>query len=289
MTATTSAEAITKSSKSNLALAFVSLPKERRDDMTTFYAFCRIVDDIADSSALPADVKQAQLDAWRAAIDAPGGDDEPALADAVRGIISKYKIPREHFHEIISGVAMDLAPRRYETFEDLRLYCYRVASAVGLVSIEIFGCKNPGCKDYAIDLGLALQLTNIIRDVGEDWANGGRIYLPAEEMRRFGFSEDDLRLGKQNAAFDQLIRFQAQRAREFYKRAASELPPEDARSLVAAEIMQRVYSTLLDKMERDGFRVLEKRYAHGKLRKTAIVASVLLANILNGGARPRVN
>jgi phytoene synthase len=280
MTQEADANAITKSSKSNLALAFVSLPKERRDDMTLFYAFCRIVDDIADSSALPVAEKQAQLDAWRAAIDAPGGA-QPTLADDVRALIAKYKIPSEHFHEIISGVEMDLAPRRYATFDDLRLYCYRVASAVGLVSIEIFGYKNPGCKDYAIDLGLALQITNIIRDVGEDWANGGRIYLPVEDMERFGFSEEDLRVGKQNGAFDQLIRFEAERAREFYNRATAELPPEDARSMVAAEIMHRVYRTLLDKMERDGFRVLEKRYAHGKWKKTGIVARVLLANILN--------
>jgi phytoene synthase len=248
--------------------------------MTLFYAFCRIVDDIADSPALPVAEKQAQLDAWRAAIDAPGGA-QPALADDVRALIAKYKIPREHFHEIISGVEMDLAPRRYATFDDLRLYCYRVASAVGLVSIEIFGYKNPGCKNYAIDLGLALQITNIIRDVGEDWANGGRIYLPVEDMERFGFSEVDLRAGKQNDAFDRLIRFEAERTREFYNRATAELPPEDARSMVAAEIMHRVYRTLLDKMERDGFRVLEKRYAHGKWKKATIVARVLLANILN--------
>jgi 15-cis-phytoene synthase len=281
MTASGSAEAITKSSKSNLALAFVSLPKERRNDMTTFYAFCRIVDDIADSHTLPTVEKQTQLNAWRATIDAPGGSTEPALADDVRSLIAKYKIPREHFHEIINGVEMDLSPRRYATFGDLRLYCYRVASAVGLASIEIFGYKNPGCKNYAIDLGLALQLTNIIRDVGEDWANGGRIYLPVEDMERFGFSEDDLRQRKQNAAFDQLIRFEAQRAREFYARATAELPPEDARSMVAAEIMHRVYGTLLDKMERGGFRVLEKRYAHGKWKKTGIVARVLLVNIMN--------
>ena len=282
MTETRSADAITKSSKSNLALAFVSLPKERRDDMTLFYAFCRIVDDIADSHSLPTAEKQAQLGAWRAALDAPVAGGEPALAGEVRSLISKYKIPREHFHEIISGVEMDLAPRRYATFDDLRLYCYRVASAVGLVSIEIFGYKNPACKNYAVDLGLALQITNIIRDVGEDWANGGRVYLPVEDMERFGFSEEDLRLGKQSAAFDCLIRFEAQRARDFYARAVAELPPEDARSMVAAEIMHRVYRTLLDKMERDGFRVLEKRYAHGKWRKTGIVARVLLANILNG-------
>lgn len=275
------AEAITKASKSNLALALFILPRERRLDMTVFYAFCRIVDDIADEPSVPAEQRRAQLDAWRRAVEGPFAG-EPALAGEVRGLIAKYNIPREYFHEIIAGCEMDLEAARYGTFEELRLYCYRVASAVGLVSIEIFGYRNPGCKNYAIDLGLALQLTNIIRDVGEDWANGGRIYLPREDMERFGWSREDLSAGRQNEAFERLMRFEAGRAREFYDRARRELPPEDARSMIAAEIMRAVYGRLLDKMERARFRVLRKRHALSKAGKIGVVALTLARHFLNG-------
>lgn len=272
------AQAVTRASKSNLALALFVLPRERRRDMTVFYAFCRIVDDIADEPSAPAEQRRAQLDAWRHALEVPFAG-EPPLSGEVRGLIAKYRIPRDYFHEILAGCEMDLEAARYGTFEDLRLYCHRVASAVGLVSIEIFGYKNPGCKKYATDLGLALQLTNIIRDVGEDWANGGRIYLPREDMARFGYSPEDLRAGKQNAAFVQLMRFEAARAREFYNRAAAELPREDARSMIAAELMRGIYKSLLDKMERGRFRVLKKRYALGKVKKIALVLRALLVKI----------
>src|SRR4051812_23384366 len=171
------ASQITRESKSNLALAFVSLGRERREDMTVFYAFCRVIDDIADEGNQPAEEKRARLAAWRAWI-REASTDEPALAAQMRPLLEKYPVTPEMFDEIISGVEMDLEQVRYATWEDLRLYCYRVASAVGLVSIEIFGYRNPQCREYAVDLGLALQTTNIIRDVRKDLENG-RIYLPA--------------------------------------------------------------------------------------------------------------
>jgi phytoene synthase len=278
-----SAEAITKASKSNLALALVVLPKERRRDMTVFYAFCRIVDDIADEPSVPPEERRAQLDAWRQALETRF-EGEPPLAEEVRGLIARYRIPVEHFREIIAGVEMDLTGARYAVFEDLRLYCYRVASAVGLVSIEIFGYTNPRCQDFAINLGLALQLTNIIRDVGEDWRNGGRVYLPLEDLERFHYTLDDLAAGQRNENFLQLMKFEAGRARQFYSAAAAALPPEDARSMAAAGIMRNVYRELLEMMEQDGFRVFQQRYSLGKGRKIVLIVSALAANFLN---RPR--
>lgn len=272
-----SAQSITRASKSNLALGLMVLPRDRRDDMTVFYAFCRIVDDIADEPSLPVETRQAQLEAWKKSLDGRF-DGEPSLAAEVRALIAKYRIPVEHFREIIAGMEMDLAGTKYRTFGELRLYCYRVASAVGLVSIEIFGCRNTRSKDYALNLGLALQLTNIIRDVGEDWANGRRIYLPLEEMERFHYTPDDLEARKQNEAFDALIRFQAGRAREFYSLAVAALTREDVRALVSAEIMRKIYKSLLEKIEGDGYRVLERRYSLGKISKMAIVIRTLLAS-----------
>lgn len=281
------AQSITRASKSNLALGLMVLPRDRRQDMTVFYAFCRIVDDIADEPSLAAETRQAQLDAWKKSLETQF-DGEPPLAAAVRALVAKYRIPAEHFREIIAGMEMDLAGMRYRTFGELRLYCYRVASAVGLVSIEIFGCKNARSKDYALNLGLALQLTNIIRDVGEDWANGRRIYLPLEEMERFHYTTGDLDARKQNEAFDALIRFQAGRAREFYSLAEAAFTREDARALVAAEIMREIYGNLLDKMERGGFRVLERRYSVGKIGKLAAIARNLLSAWLNGTSHASV-
>jgi phytoene synthase len=275
-----SAEEITRSSKSNLALAFVSLPKEKRRDMTGFYAFCRVVDDIADSPSSSREEKQAGLDAWKRGVEErfPG---EPELAPEVRRLIGKYEIQPGYFQEIIAGVEMDLDEASYATFEDLRVYCHRVASAVGLVSIEIFGYRNPDCRQYAVDLGLALQLTNIIRDVGQDFDNGERIYLPREDMERFGYSPEDLRKKVFNANLQALLGFEAQRAIGFYESAAAVLPEEDRQSMAAAEIMSRVYRTLLARMEADGYRVLGRRYRLSKGSKLAIVGGVLLGNLLN--------
>jgi phytoene synthase len=182
--------------------------------------------------------------------------------------------------EIIDGVEMDLSNVRYNSFEELRLYCYRVASAVGLVSIEIFGYRNPACREYAIQLGLALQMTNIIRDVGKDLSNG-RIYLPREDLARFDYPEDDLRLRKYNEPFLRLMNFEAARAEEFFAQAASLLPREDRRAMVAAEIMRSVYQTLLRRMKADGFRVFEKEYRLTRLEKTGRVAAQLFRVCLN--------
>jgi phytoene synthase len=200
---------------------------------------------------------------------------EPSLAQGVRDLIEKYLLSIDMLEEIISGVEMDLSISRYATFEDLRIYCYRVASAVGLVSIEIFGYRNPGCKEYALQLGLALQMTNIIRDVGKDLRHG-RIYLPQEDLAHLDYSELELQNRQHNERFIRLMEFETKRARQFFARAAAALPPEDRRSMVAAEIMGSVYRGLLRRMELDKFRVFEKEYRLGKLEKGSRVAAQML-------------
>lgn len=270
---------ITRDSKSNLALAFVALGRERRDDITIFYAFCRVIDDIADDPKTSAEEKGRALKVWRKWI-RESAPDEPALAGDVRGLYAKYAITPPMLDEIIDGVEMDLGNVRYETFEALRLYCYRVASAVGLVSIEIFGYRNAACREYAIQLGLALQVTNIIRDVGKDLGNG-RIYLPQEDLARFDYSEADLRARTHNDAFVELMDFESSRAEDFFSRAAALLPREDRRSMVAAEIMASVYHALLRRMKADRFRVFEKEYRLSKIEKSGRVAGQLLRLCLN--------
>src|SRR5436189_1913659 len=270
---------ITRQSKSNLALAFISLGRERRRDITIFYAFCRVIDDIADSSELDVAEKRARLTAWRKMLRTPKPADPP-LAREVRSLISKYSLSPSMLEEIIAGVEMDLSISRYPTFEELRVYCYRVASAVGLVSIEIFGYRNPGCKDYALELGLALQMTNIIRDVSKDH-QAGRIYLPQEDLARFHYSESDLSKRQYNEQFLQLMRFQASRAREFFSRAVAELPPEDRRAMAPAEIMASIYRALLRRIELDKFRVFEKEYRLSKPEKARRITAQLFKSFLN--------
>ena len=279
MTEPKTAAAITKASKSNLALAFVALPPERRRDITSFYAFCRLVDDIADDPALPLDEKRRRIRLWRESLaDTFAG--EPPIAASIREIIRKYMIQPTLFGDICDGVEMDLEPRRYDTFEDLEAYCYRVAGAVGLVSIEIFGYRNDACKPYAVALGTALQLTNILRDIREDWENGSRIYLPIEDLARFQYPPEDLAARVHDARFQRLMNFEADRALAFYNKAAALLPPEDRRSMTPARIMAEVYGRILRKMRAEGFRVFDKRYRLGTLRKAAIVTRVSLFSML---------
>lgn len=274
MNQATSAEEITRASKSNLALAFVSLGKERRRDITVFYAFCRLIDDIADSTELEREEKARQLTRWRQALSGPVAEESP-VAPQVRELIRKYPITPAMLEEIIDGVEMDLTISRYDTFATLSTYCYRVASAVGLVSIEIFGYRNPRCREYAIQLGLALQVTNILRDVAKDLANH-RIYLPAEDMARFNYSTADLEARTYNERFIKLMQSEADRAHAYFDRAAAVLPPEDRRSMVSAQIMTSIYHALLRQMEQDRFRVFERDYGLSKPAKMWHITRQLL-------------
>ncbi len=269
-----SAGAITRASKSNLALAFIAMNGARRRDITTFYAFCRVIDDIADDTARDVETKRRELRDWRRSLREQFGG-EPALAKSVRELMTKYPITPEMLEEIISGVEMDIDIKRYATFDELSVYCHHVASAVGLVSIEIFGYKNPRCRDYAIALGLALQMTNIIRDVAVD-LNAERIYLPAEDLARFSYSERDLDQRVYDSRFLQLMHFEAERAESFFAEAARQLPQEDRRAMLPPEIMRSVYHTLLRRMKSDNFRVFAAQYRLSPMEKLWRVTTQLL-------------
>jgi 15-cis-phytoene synthase len=266
------AENITRRSGSNLAFAFFCLPKEKRRDISTFYAFCRHVDDIADDSGIPTEERRARLEGWRSWLRRSSPEEEPDFAGEIRDLIKKYSLKVLHFEDILSGVEMDLQQVRFKTFTELSEYCYRVASAVGLISIEIFGYKNSRCRDYAYYLGLALQLTNIIRDVGSDLTNGGRIYLPLDEMAQFNYTEEELVERKYDDRFVDLMKFQAERAHAYFQKATESLPAEDSRSMKAAELMREVYFKLLTRIEKDRFRVFKKKYRLSRPEKLWIIS-----------------
>ena len=265
--------AITRKSASNLALAFVLLPKPKRDAMSALYAFCREVDDVADEDSLPAEQRRQELSRWRADVKRACDNQQPDFPVNVelRPIIQRHSLPFSLFDELIKGCEMDLEIKRYEDFDQLELYCYRVASVVGLLSIEIFGYKRPVTREYAIHLGKALQFTNILRDVGNDAARG-RIYLPLNELNKFNVSESDITEGHYSEQFRALAESIAARAKGFYAAAHASLPSEDRRSMVAAELMGTVYWRLLKKLERAKFNVFGARTLKlSKPQKLAII------------------
>lgn len=247
---------ITRKSASNLALAFVLLPKAKRDGMTALYAFCREVDDVADDESVPAERRRLQLSAWRDDIRlaCSGGSPTFAVNRELQPYITRHTLPFALFDELIKGVEMDLDIKRYETLEDLEQYCYRVASVVGLLSIEIFGYANPACRAYADYLGKALQLTNILRDVRTD-AERGRIYLPLVELAKCGVTQEEILRFEYSERFKNLAEHIGARARHFYQLARETLPREDRRSMVAAELMGSVYWRLFRKLESNRFDV----------------------------------
>ena len=248
---------ITQKSASNLALAFILLPKAKRDGMSALYAFCREVDDVADEESVPVETRRTQLAAWREDVRraCTGGAPEFPVNRELQSVIRTHPGLRfELFDDLIRGVEMDLDIKRYQTHAELEQYCYRVASVVGLLSIEIFGYTNPRTRDYAVYLGKALQLTNILRDVRTD-AERGRIYLPLEELARFGVTEEEILQGHYSPRFRDLAISVAARARHFYKLALESLPPEERRSMAAAELMGSVYWRLLEKLEARAFNV----------------------------------
>jgi len=251
-------QAITRRSASNLALAFVLLPKAKREGMSALYAFCREVDDVADDELAPVDDRRARLAGWRDDVRKACERGAPSFPvnQELKPIIDRYQLRFEYFDELIQGVEMDLDIKRYATYAGLEQYCYRVASVVGLLSIEIFGYRNPRCRDYAVFLGKALQMTNILRDVRTD-AERGRIYLPAEELARFSVREEEILNGEYSPRFRNLAESVAARAHGFYRQAREALPTEDRRSMGAAELMGSVYWRLLKKLEARQFNVFD--------------------------------
>jgi phytoene synthase len=256
-------------SGSSFAYSFRFLPAPRRHAITVLYAFCREVDDVVDEVTEPAPAR-LKLAWWRNEIAAVfGGRPQHPVALALTDVVGRYPLPREHFDAIIDGMAMDLDQTRYQDFATLERYCYRVAGVVGLLSAEIFGYEDPATRTYARTLGIAFQLTNIIRDVGED-ARRGRIYLPQDEMSRFGVSNADILGRKPTPAFQALMAFQVERARANYASAFAALPRRDRRAQRPGLMMAAVYRALLAEIERDGFRVLDHRTSLTPLYKAWI-------------------
>jgi phytoene synthase len=277
---------LTRRSRSNFFYAFLCLPRRQREAIFAVYAFCRIVDDTVDLGRDREDQRR-QLARWREEIArAYDGAPEHPAGERLQQAVRTFPIPREALLEIIAGVEMDLERASYETFEDLYPYCYRVASAVGLCCIEIFGYTDPAARDYAVNLGIALQLTNILRDVQAD-ARAGRVYLPREDLRRFGVSAEDLAAGRYTPAFVELMTWEAARARRYYERAWAALPAVDARRLFAAEIMGRTYFTLLSLIEARRFRVFGARVTVPAYRRVAIALGCWARARLGDGAPAR--
>ena len=267
---------VTRRSASNLALAFVLLPRDRRDSMAALYAFCREVDDVADEDTIPVEERRTALARWReeVRIACEGGQPTFPVIRELQPVIRRHGLLFEHFDGLIRGCEQDLTRVRYRTLAELEHYCYLVASVVGLLSIEVFGYRDPACREYAVALGKALQFTNILRDVGGD-ARRGRIYLPQEMLARHAVSEADILHGRRGPGFDALAREFAGLARDHYRQAAALLPPAERRNMVAAELMGSVYWDLLLKLEHRGFPVLNP--APFRLSRSRKLTLILLA------------
>ncbi len=254
------------SSGSSFYYSFMFLPPQQRQAIIALYAFCREVDDVVDECNDPG-VARIKLHWWRDEVaKAFNGTPTHPVIQALQETVKHFNLPLEHFIEIIDGMEMDLNQVRYASFKDLNLYCYRVASVVGLMAAEIFGYEDRKTHDYAINLGLAFQLTNILRDVRED-AMRGRIYLPKDELQQFGVTEEDILTGKQTEQVTELMKFQAQRARDYYQKAFDLLPEADRYPQRSGIIMAAIYLATLEEIAKDNFNVLEQRISLTPLRK----------------------
>jgi 15-cis-phytoene synthase len=268
-------ERITRHSASSFASTFWLLDANQRHAIHAIYAFCRLADDIADEPKIKGD-REHLLDRWRTVLETAynGHADHPvgiALADTVE----RFQLPQEVFRDLLRGVASDLRRHPMNTFDDLRLYCYRVASTVGLLIVSVLGYRNTASLNYAADMGVAVQLTNIIRDVGED-AAVGRVYLAREDLDRMGVTAESLCDRRMTDEIRLLLAFYAERARIYYERAARELPHEDRRTLRPAQAMGQIYRVQLAELQRRGFPCLNAKMRLSKPRRLAIAASVWL-------------
>jgi phytoene synthase len=262
---------LTAKSRSNFYYAFFFMPRDQREALEAVYAYCRLVDDVVDEEA-PVEKKRAGIEHWRRELDTvygAGATPTHPVAAQLRAAVERFPVRREDMEAVIDGCAMDIEKTHYRDWDELRTYCYRVASAVGLMCIEIFGYSSPRARDYAIDLGIALQLTNILRDVAED-ARRGRIYLPSEELQTYGVSEADLMAGRRTPEFARLMRHQAARARAHYFRARAAIGSAERRKLVIAEIMGDIYYALLRRLEASDFDVFAGKLTVGARQKMTI-------------------
>ena len=253
-------------SGSSFYYSFLFLPSDQRRAITALYAFCREVDDVVDECSDPG-VARLKLAWWRGEVASVyGGQPSHPVTLALADVTARYPLSENRLQELIDGMEMDLDRHRYPDFGALRVYCHRVASVVGMLSAEIFGYENPRTLDYAATLGLAFQLTNIVRDVGED-ARRSRIYLPLDEMERYGVSAADIAAARETDNFKRLMEFQIDRALGYYDDALAMLPAVDRRSQRAGLVMAAIYRRLLDEIRADGSRVLTRRTSLTPIRK----------------------
>jgi phytoene synthase len=272
----------------NFYYSFLVLPPRKRNAIVAVWDFCRAVDDAVDEVAPGPDMEAraaAELTTWRAELEAcyaPSGaapGPRTAQGRALRAYVREFTLPRQPFEDLIDGVAMDLTCTSYPTFDALVEYCRHVASTVGLICVEIFGYRDPKAREYAVNLGLALQLTNIIRDVAVDLSRG-RVYLPAEDLDRFGVTAEALGAGVVTPQVRALLEFECSRARDYYQRAAGCLPEADARSLVAAEIMRGIYFEILQRIERAGYDVFRERIRVPRPHRALIALRIWARSLL---------
>jgi len=263
--------------QSNFYFSFLILPKPKREAIETIYAFCKTTDDIVDEAGDEGE-KYARLLTWTDELKRSlYGVSNYGLLNKLATIISRFKIPVEHFYELIKGMEMDLTKKRYETFEELQQYCYRAASTVGLICAEVFGYKNEQTRHYAINLGIALQLTNILRDIKAD-AKRGRIYIPQEDLRNFKYTEDDLLQNVYDHRFVELMKFECDRAHRYFKKAKAYLAEEDKPLFSAARIMGNIYYLLLRRIESIHYDVFSKRVRLSSSIKFLVAMALRLRN-----------
>lgn len=276
--------------KTSFYYSFLVLPKAKRDVIVAVWDFCRCVDDAVDLESDPQKAQQA-LDRWRDEVARVFGANEPLTpqGQALKELGKPFQLPREQFDALIDGVGMDVTPQRFQTFADLEPYCHRVASSVGLICAEIFGYTNPVVRDYARDLGVALQLTNILRDVGVDFAQG-RLYLPLDELKQFGCTEEDIARevreaggGVKSPNVRALFEFQAARAHLYFSRASGVLPEAERRAVLAAEIMRAIYQESLHRIEVEHFDVFSR-----VIRLTRVTQARIALEVLGRTSLPRL-
>ncbi len=273
-------QSLTKREAKNFYYGFMLLPGRQRRAIYAAYAFARECDDIVDAG-LPTEEASLRLAAYRESLDRclEGHPQGPVLV-ALKDAIDSHRIPHEYFYRLIEGVETDLTVGRYANFEELKRYCYLVASVVGLISISIFGYRGgEQARRHAADLGIALQLTNILRDVQEDLQRD-RIYLPLDELARFGYAEDDLREGVANDAFRRLMAFQTERARHYFESGRRLLPFLSRRARACVGVMAGIYSTILDDIQREPETVLERRVSLSAGQKLALAGRELVRSLV---------
>ncbi len=269
---------LTKEQAKNFYYAFIMLPAGKRKAIYATYAFCRLCDDATDDVTDSEEKLRLVQEQREGLLRTYAGEPEGPVFAALEDTVNTYNIPAEYLEDVINGVEMDISKKRYATFEELREYCYRVASSVGLICIEIFGYKDHRAREYAVDLGLAMQLTNILRDVREDMERD-RIYLPQEDLDRFGCSEQDISLGRVNDNFRDLMRFQVERAREYFKRGKELLPLVSPQSRVCPAMLHSTYSRLLDRIEAADYDVFSRRISLSTREKLALMARLWVTGV----------